>query len=158
MDDTANANTSYVNTDVEAEGSYAYRIRARNSAGLSGLSNDFNANLPTAPPPVEPPEKTGDDDATREGAIGLGDITGLGEVRFPKHIIDGTDDQVDYFSFSLTEPKRVTLGLRQLDFNADLSLEDSQGETIQRSTKRGTANEAITQTLLEGTYFIRVDA
>ena len=158
MDDTANANTSYVNTDVEAEGSYAYRIRARNSAGLSGPSNDFTANLPTAPPPVEPPEKTGDDDATREGAIGLGDITGLGEVRFPKHIIDGTDDQVDYFSFSLTEPKRVTLGLRQLDFNADLSLEDSQGETIQRSTKRGTANEAITQTLLEGTYFIRVDA
>ena len=65
---------------------------------------------------------------------------------------------MDYFSFSLTEPKRVTLGLRQSDFNADLSLEDSQGETIQRSTKRGTANEAITQTLLEGTYFIRVDA
>ena len=95
MDDTANANTSYLDTDVEAEGSYAYRIRARNSAGLSGFSNDFNANLPTAPPLVEPPEKTGGDDATREGAIGLGDITGLGEVRFPEHTIDGTDDQVD---------------------------------------------------------------
>lgn len=82
----------------------------------------------------------------------------MGEAQFPGQTIDGTDDQTDYFSFSLTEPKRVSVGLRQLDFNVDLSLEDSQGETIKQSAKSGTSNEAITQTLLEGTYFIRMDA
>ena len=158
VDDTANANTSYVDTDVKAEGSYAYRIRARNSAGLSGLSNDFNANLPTAPPPVHPPELTGDDDATREGAIGLGDITGLDQNQFPKYTIDGDNDRVDYYRFELTEPKEINLGLRQLDADADLALEDSEGGNIKRSRKSGTANEAIHTTILEGTYYIRVDA
>ena len=80
----------------------------------------------------------------------------LGGARYPKYTIDGNGDQVDYFSFSITEPRQVSLGLRQLDFDADLVLEDSEGAVIRDSRKDGTAIEAITQTLLEGTYYIRV--
>ena len=107
------------------------------------------------PPGTETPADT---DATRAGAIDLGDITDLQGTRFPKYSINGDDDVVDYFRFTLTGPMRVDLGLRQLDQNADLSLENSEGNTIKRSNKGGTNIEAITRTLLEGSYYIRVEA
>ena len=52
----------------------------------------------------------------------------------------------------------MNLGLRQLDFNADLVLEDGDGDTLKETRKDGTAQEAITATLLEGAYYIRVEA
>ncbi len=156
VDDTGGAATAYTDTGVEAGGRYVYRVKARNAAGLSEQSSFFNAGLPEAPEPTPTPEP--DTDATRDGAVDLGDITGLGETRYPKFTINGDDDRVDYFSFSLTAPKRVNLGLRQLDFNADLVLEDGDGATLKETRKDGTATEAITATLLEGAYYIRVEA
>ncbi|MXV95233.1 MAG: S8 family serine peptidase, partial [Gemmatimonadetes bacterium] len=55
MDDTDSATTSYLDEEVEAERRYVYRVKARNSAGLSGQSNFFNAYLPAAPDPPGPP-------------------------------------------------------------------------------------------------------
>ena len=49
MDDTGSADTTYTDTDVEAEARYVYRIKARNAGGLSARSNYFNADLPAAP-------------------------------------------------------------------------------------------------------------
>ena len=121
-------------------------------ATVSITDNDEPAPTPT-PEPVSV-----DSDTTRGGAIDLGDITDLDGTQFPKCEINGEGDPVDYFSFSLTEPMRVSLALRQLDFDADLSLEDGEGETIRQSLKSGTANEAITRTLLERIYYIRVEA
>ena len=52
----------------------------------------------------------------------------------------------------------MSLGLRQLDYDADLSLEDTQGSTIKASSRSGTANESISRVVLEGVYYIRVAA
>ena len=65
---------------------------------------------------------------------------------------------MDYWRFTLSEARRVGLGLRQQDANADLFLEDAEGNVLYSSTEDGTANEWISQTLLAGTYFVRVEA
>ena len=103
------------------------------------------------PAPVDP-------NVTRYTATDLGDITNLDGPQFRKYNISGDADHVEYYRFALTEPMEVTLGLRQLDFDADFVLEDAQGNTIMESRKDGTTNEVIATTLLEGTYYIRVEA
>ena len=45
--------TGYVDTDVEAETRYVYRIKAKNANGLSQQSGYFNADTPAAPTPPE---------------------------------------------------------------------------------------------------------
>ena len=97
-------------------------------------------------------------DATRAGATDLGDITALAGPRFSQGTLDGDADQVDYYRFTLTEAKQVGLGLRRQDADADLFLEDADGTVLYRSTNDGTANEAITETLLAGTYYVRVES
>ena len=54
VDDTNSAATSYVDSAVEAEASYVYRVKARNSSGLSERSRFFRADLPAAPDPPAP--------------------------------------------------------------------------------------------------------
>ena len=65
---------------------------------------------------------------------------------------------MDYWRFTLSEARRVGLGLRQQDANADLFLEDAEGNVLYSGTAEGTANEWISQTLPAGTYFVRVEA
>ena len=60
------------------------------------------------------PEASSDPDAIREGAVSLGDITDVSSTQHPKHTITGVSDAVDYFNLTIAEPKRVTVGLRQL--------------------------------------------
>ena len=98
-----------------------------------------------------------DTDAERGGAADLGDITAAGP-QFPAASLDGSSDSVDYWRFTLSEARRVGLGLRQQDANADLFLEDAEGNVLYSGTEDGTANEWISQTLLAGTYFVRVEA
>ena len=148
VDDNGNTDTTYTDTDVEAEARYVYRVKARNGDLLSPRSSFANAELPASPDP----------DSTRDGAVDLGDITGLTETQFSSYTINGGADLVDYFKFSITEPKRLHIGLRQLDFNADLVLEDSEGTVLGESSKDGVANEAKVATILEGAYYIRVEA
>ena len=99
-----------------------------------------------------------DTDAERGGAADLGDIAGLVGPQFPAASLDGSSDSVDYWRFTLSEARRVGLGLRQQDANADLFLEDAEGNVLYSGTEDGTANEWISQTLLAGTYFVRVEA
>ncbi len=54
VDDTNSAATSYLDTAVEAEASYVYRVKARNSSGLSERSGFFRADIPAAPDPPAP--------------------------------------------------------------------------------------------------------
>ena len=98
-----------------------------------------------------------DTDAERGGAADLGDITAAGP-QFPAASLDGSSDSVDYWRFTLSGARRVGLGLRQQDANADLFLEDAEGNVLYSGTEDGTANEWISQTLLAGTYFVRVEA
>ena len=72
----------------------------------------------------------------------LGDITDLSGPRFPNASLDGDGDRIDYFRFTLTEAKEVGLGLRQQDADADLFLEDAEGNVLYSSTVDGTANRS----------------
>ena len=96
--------------------------------------------------------------AVRQDTEDLGDITSLEKTMFPRYTIDAADEVVQYFRFTLTEPKFLYIALRQLDYNADLALEDIDGNQLKEKTKSGTSSESIGQVLLEGTYYIRVDA
>ena len=49
VEDTGSADTSYTDTDVEPRAEYVYRIKARNSAGLSPQSGYFDATVPAQP-------------------------------------------------------------------------------------------------------------
>ena len=111
-DDTGSADTSYADTTVAGETRYVYRVRARNSSGLSPMSGFFRANVPA-----------GDPDGTRADAIDLGDITDQDGVIFRRDSVDGTSDRVDYYQFELTATREVGLGLRKQDANGDLFLE-----------------------------------
>ena len=97
-------------------------------------------------------------DGARAGAVDLGDITALEGPRFPAHSLGGEADSVNWFRFTLVEAKRVGLGLRRQDADADLVLEDGEGNELHRSGSSGTANEWIGATLLSGTYYVRVEA
>ena len=87
--------------------------------------------------------------------VELGDITELAGARFPDDRIDGG---TRIWSFTLTEAKVVGLGLRQLDADADLILEDADGNVIAESRREGTSREWISTTLLAGDYRVRVVA
>ena len=50
------------------------------------------------------------------------------------------------------------LGLRRLDADADLVLEDAEGNELHSSRRAGTAKEWLSATLLTGEYFIRAEA
>ena len=59
VDDTNSSATSHVDTAVEAEARYVYRVKARNSFGLSERSSFFNAVLPAPPTPGLPVRPVG---------------------------------------------------------------------------------------------------
>ena len=88
----------------------------------------------------------------------LDDITDQEEPLFLTRELDGDTDVVDYYRFTLTEPKEVGLGLQQQETNADLFLEDADATVLHSSTESGTANETIRATLLAGTYYVRLEA
>ena len=94
-------------------------------------------------------------DDTRAGAQDLGDITDLASPRFPKASLDGDGDWIDCFKFTLAEAKKVGLGLRRQDANADLFLEDAQGNVLYSGTNDG-RRTVISKTLAAGTYYVRV--
>ena len=49
VDNTGNADTTYVDTDVESGQRYVYRVKAWNASGLSARSGYFNARVPHPP-------------------------------------------------------------------------------------------------------------
>ena len=97
-----------------------------------------------------------DADATAAGATDLGAIGGRWSSR--EGSVDGGDDGTDYYSFTLSERKAVTLSLRDQDADADLYLEDGNGAVLTSGTEDGTAKETVTATLDAGTYYVRVVA
>ena len=110
--------------------------------GLSERSDYFRADTPAAPEP--PPEVTD-----------LGDITDLARPQFPLGTLDGAT--VSY-RFELTERRKVGLGLRKQETDADLVVEAADGDVLGASRNAGTANEWMTITLLAGTYYVRLEA
>ena len=132
------------------------------AAGAYSGRGTYEVEVTDTSPPVPEQQQTTtvsptDSDAVREGATDLGDITALEGAHFPRNSLDGEGDRVDYYRFTLTEAKQIGLGLRQQDVNADLFLEDAEGNVLHSGTEAGTASEGILETLLAGTYYVRVE-
>ena len=144
--DTGTADLSYTDDTVEADQRYFYRVRARNSHGKGPRSAFYRADVPEA------------DDGTRGGAIELGDVTYLDSVQLRDDSVDGSSDKVDYYSFELTVTRKVGLGLRRQDANADLYLEGSDGTVLFKGENTRNTREWISENLSSGNYFIRVEA
>ena len=98
--------------------------------------------------------------STHTSAHELGDITGQrlqGGLRKPAQTVGTEGDGVDYYRFTLSESREVRLGLKLRQGEAELSVEDAEGNVLARSVTFGTL-EAAVRTLLPGTYYVRVEA
>ena len=72
-----------------------------------------------------------------------------------RDFVGGSDTQ-DYFRFTLSQSRNVSLRLSGLSADADLQLLDAQGRVVASSIRGGTLSEDINLTLSAGTYFVRV--
>ena len=68
------------------------------------------------------------------------------------------DNDVDYFRLELTAARRLVIGLRRLNLDADLWLENEHGAALDSSKNLFTTDETIARTLLPGLYFARIAA
>lgn len=103
-------------------------------------------------------QNNGDPDSTRDVATSRGDITNQSRAKSGNHCIDGADDTVDRFTFSLTHTREVMVQLKDMETNANLYVEDQDGDALANSTESGAANETIIQELDVGSYTIQVTA
>ena len=98
--------------------------------------------------------------STHTSAHELGDITSQriqGGLRKLAQTVGAEGDGVDYYRFTLSESREVRLGLKLREGEAELSVEDAEGNVLARSVAFGT-HEAAVRTLLPGTYYVRVEA
>ena len=141
--------------DRDEIGSYTLSVRdvtppeAEETATAGGGEDDSGA------PPNGPGSDAG---ALRAGATDLGDITDVTDPLFPRGTLNGEDGEVNYYRFTLSEARDVGLGLRQQDTDADLFIEDADGNVLHSGRNGGTANEWLRETLLPGTYYVRIEA
>ena len=92
---------------------------------------------PTSQPTPEPtpdPEPGIDYDQERNDSVSLGDIADSGPENRDGTV--DTDDPVDYFHFSLSRQRTVGVRIRKLDYNADLYIEDNDGNVIAARRER----------------------
>ena len=68
----------------------------------------------------------------------------------------GGRDPVDYFRFSLREPRTLHLVMWRLEGDLDLFVEDRHGTVLRASRTSGTADESLEVTLASGTWYIVV--
>ena len=132
-------------TDTDTDNVYHVTVQA--TSGSAGLATQQAIQITV----------TNDADDSLSEAIDLGDITDPDQPQFRDHKLDNMD-VVDYFVLTLTEPKKVTIGLTQQVANANLHLENAHQQTLQSSEKTGTADENLSATLLAGTYYLRIAA
>ena len=98
--------------------------------------------------------------STHTSAHELGDITAQrlqGGLRKLAQTVGTEGDGVDYYRFTLSEAREVRLGLKLRQGEAELYLEDAEGNVLARSMAHA-GYEAAVRTLLPGTYYVRVEA
>ncbi|MCP9296423.1 MAG: PPC domain-containing protein [Planktothrix agardhii LY1] len=66
-------------------------------------------------------------------------------------------DSDDYYKLQLTQKSNLKLDLTGLQSNADVYLLDSQGNELKQAVKLGNKSESISENLLPGDYYVRVN-
>ena len=167
--DTGSTTTRYLDATATEPGvSYIYRVKARRGHELSRIANKVQLTYtapepqPTLQPEPAPTLETTPalepEPAPAGVTVELGDITDLQRPQFLVGELDGGAETVNRYRFTISEPKKLGLGLRQQETNADLVLVDAEGAELRAARKAGAANEWITVTLLAGAYEARIEA
>ena len=99
-----------------------------------------------------------DADATRDGALNLGNITDLTYPRSITGTVSKYDDRLDYYKFKITRSRFVTVKLESLDVDAGLYLEDTLGRKLKIRDSSWTSHRWFEIPVEKGTYFIKVKA
>ena len=108
-----------------------------------------------------------DTDSEPAGAVDLGDVTALGvlgPMRAGKWngVLDGRNESIDYYSFTLTADRRVAVALENMSDDADLFVErleaDSSLTVLGSSTNSANTQELLNADLAAGTYYVRVES
>ena len=139
-------------------GSTSFELTVRASDGDQTTDTTATVSVIDMDEPVEVDPPVAEPDPARAAAEDLGDITELAAPRFPLGTLDGAADGVAWYRFTLSEAREVALGLRRQDADADLVVEDAAGNVLHSGANDGTANEWVRETLLAGTYYVRVEA
>ena len=121
--------TYYVRVDAYDTGTIDYNLRYRREGGLPDAS-----------------------------LVDLGDLTSLASARTSSGTVHRTDNDKDYFRFTLTEESVMGLVLNGLSADADLYLLNYSHQEIANSQRGDTDDESIIRLLGPGTYYVRVDA
>ena len=146
----------YVGSGEDYEsGTRSHALTVRASDGTLHSDVAVTVNLTDV---VEAPS---DPDSVRGGAATL--LLGSGSA-FVTGSVDGIGDVVDYYRFTLAETKQVTVDLFgmaggnfDLHRDADLLLQDAEGNELARSSTEGRGGELLQHMLLsEGTYYLAV--
>ena len=139
-------------------GSTSFELTVRASDGDQTTDTTATVSVTDVDDPVEGNAPVADPDPARGAAEDIGDITELAAPLFPRGTLDGAADGVAWYRFTLSEAREVALGLRHQDADADLVVEDAADNVLHSSANDGTANEWVRETLLAGTYYVRVEA
>ena len=78
--------------------------------------------------------------------------------RFHHGTVDGGDGSVGYYRFTLSEAREVGIGLRRLDHNADVSIEDDAGTVLHRGTNAAPPRNGSGRRCWPGPNCVRVEA
>ena len=153
-DDTGDANTSYTDSMVTAETTYAYAIRAKNAHGLGTQSDTATANTPAAPEETPIAEQLPSANFTLDGQAldtsGTCSEDDIGSVSDACTINITTKSPV--FAVHGTVDSDDRIGIRTgRDITAALAASEVAGESELRGT-----DQTVTLALPEGRSLLRV--
>lgn len=117
-----------------------------------GDNTPYRLSVAGTPGEAPPPDSAGN---SQSDAKSLGDVTTSG-AEASEWV--GPADNTDYFSFEITERRKVTLTLDGLSADADINLEGADGSYLASGTNVDAEPESISATLEPGTYYINVYA
>ena len=125
------------------------------SAGLTTNPSLFD-HWVTIGAPVDRRSGTPDPGNSLGAALNIGSLV-TSSTLF-NNSVGSSSDTLDYYSFSLSEPRNIFTQLSGLSADLDLVLLDSSGNVIEASSGDGPAQETILfSELSAGTYFFRVN-
>jgi hypothetical protein len=125
-------------------GTYFVRVYGYNNADTSYTLNLSGSGLNSDP------------GSLISNALDFGSFTTSGSRAWNESV--SSSDQVDMYRIDLLQSSQLNLGLRGMTADADLYLLNSQGNQLASSRQAGAMDEAISQVLSAGTYYIQVNS
>ena len=123
--------------------------------GAPRHDSKIELETPSATPPQERQRDISDADPAFAKELKEVNLTG---TLYELGTLDDDEDRTDYYTFTLEETRKLTVGLWQLDGTAKLTLEDQSNRPTQIAMGISADGPLIEDILEPGTYFVRIDA